>query len=686
MPIPADTTQATPEPDAQERALVRRWLKRVSDKRKSKAFKAHCKAVKEGREAVAGRKCENDGYGDTREDSPRTNLLFAKIAAAEQHVYAKNPQIAVTPEEQVEAPDRDDDPEQDAISADPMAQMLRQQEDDAADADKEMLSQFCRTAELLLTRAFVKEGRLKDRAKAAVRRAFTSRLAWAKITYSRDKRTDPLVVNQLKDSQDNIQRLEAQLQRLRNPQRLADTEAELGQLRQLVASLQQKTEVVVNEGIVIDILEPTAIVVLKENRQDFGDYVNAPAIVHTEFYSRDVMEQQFGLSCEDIEKLTKYSRSGEAAAQGDCEFYGVHEIWCQDDQTVYTAADGLDRWLRAPWIPKGQGARWYPFFALGFYLVDGQEYPLSGPELLAKLQADYERMRDDQEHHRSESMPAYFVAGGGLDEADITAIANRKRSELNVLKNWTPGTSFEQVVGRFQPVPMNPAVYDGRTIRGDMELVFGVSDAAGGGVVDPKTATEAQIVQNGFGERVSAFVDTVEDWISEMAHYSLEVLLLELTEDQVKQICGAAAVWPTMNREEIYERVRAQVLAGSTGKPNKRMERETWMQLLPQLMQMMTAYAQMVQAGQQAAARAIKELAKVTARKFDERTDVDRFFPDAPAPQPAPPALAGMPPGMPQDPSAPAMQPGAAPSGAPGMLTAAAAQSADMLPSPQQVQ
>lgn len=683
---PAAPSDKPREPDAQEIAFVKRWLERIKRAKKLPEWTDHCKAVKEGRAAVFGKRAYRDEFNEATAKGPKTNLLFAKIASAEQRVYAKNPQIVVTPEEEVDALDQEKpEPDQamEAMGLPDIEGAQHEAEEAADEAEKKMLGQFCKTAEVLLSRAFVKEGMLKQRAKTAVRRAFTSRVSWAKITYSKDKRQDPIVVNQLKDAQDNIQRLEAQLKRLRNPDRIADVEAEQAQLRQLMASLDAQSEVVVNEGIVIDILEPTAVLVLKENRQDFYDYLNAPAIVHQELHTHQEMEEQFGLCKDDIEKLTKYRRDGGTVTDTEQEaLYYVYEAWSQEDQTVYTMAEGLDRWLREPWTPQTQGQRWFPFFGLAFYLVDGSAYPMSAPELLTELQNDYISLRDMQEEHRKESMPAYFAAGANLDEADIQAVVDRKANQVSVLKNWQPGTPFDQIIARFNPVPMNPTVYDTGPIRADMELVFGVSDAASGGVVDPKTATEASIVEAQFGERVNSFVDTVEDWIGEMAHYALEVLLLELDEGKVKMICGKHAVWPQLSRDDIYERVRAQVLAGSTSKPNKRMERETWMAFLPQLMSMMQAFAQLSAQGQTTAANAVKEVAKETARRFDERINIDRFFPDLPKPQAAP-----MLPGMPTDPtSAEPMQPGADMPAPGGMLTAAAAQSADMMPSPAQVQ
>ena len=153
MPAPADLAITSDcdkprEPDAQEKAHVSRWLKRIKTKRESKQFKAHMRAVREGRAMVYGKADAQDSNGTAAGAvGPKANLLLAKIQGAEQRVYAKNPQIVVTPEEQVEPIDKPDDDE--GVMLDPMAQQAHEAEEKREEAEKQMLAQFCRTAEVI---------------------------------------------------------------------------------------------------------------------------------------------------------------------------------------------------------------------------------------------------------------------------------------------------------------------------------------------------------------------------------------------------------------------------------------------------------------------------------------------------------------------------------------------------------
>ncbi|MEW5251716.1 hypothetical protein, partial [Microbulbifer discodermiae] len=90
---------------------------------------------------------------------------------------------------------------------------------------------------------------------------------------------------------------------------------------------------------------------------------------------------------------------------------------------------------------------------------------------------------------------------------------------------------------------------------------------------------------------------------------------------QVRQIAGQGAVWPTMEREDIYNLYRVSVRGGSTAKPNQTREREQWVQLLPILQQ------QLMQIGQlKAVAHPMAGVAEFvleqTLKRFDERFDL----------------------------------------------------------------
>ena len=61
--------------------------------------------------------------------------------------------------------------------------------------------------------------------------------------------------------------------------------------------------------------------------------------------------------------------------------------------------------------------------------------------------------------------------------------------------------------------PIDPAVYDTSAVRVDWEMVTGLQDASRASVVKPKTATEANILQQSLSGRISEFRDQVEDFL-----------------------------------------------------------------------------------------------------------------------------------------------------------------------------
>ena len=60
-----------------------------------------------------------------------------------------------------------------------------------------------------------------------------------------------------------------------------------------------------------------------------------------------------------------------------------------------------------------------------------------------------------------------------------------------------------------------------------MEWISGLGDAQRGGVMRAKTATEANIQQEGLATRIQEKIDATEDWLKELAWFSAEILLQE---------------------------------------------------------------------------------------------------------------------------------------------------------------
>lgn len=613
---PGGRTGRDAEPDEQERALVQRWQERIDRVLKDSAD-MH-KAFEERRRRVRGVKAAGAVSNDER-----TNLIYATLAAILPQVYAKNPDISVTPSE-------------------------------AAGQERYgAIKGFCATLQSVLSRMFVRDAHLKERAKACTRAAMTTSVGWAKLTYQRDIRQDPIILGRMNDVQDNILRLQALIANVEDADRAASAEADRAQLELSLQSLETQVEKIVSEGLVIDAVLSEDIIILDQTVRSFDGYRRASAIAHRVWYTEERFAAMFGRKPDGA---TAYSSTnGETGGNraGHANLYAVFEIWSLDDTTVLTLARGEKRWARAPFQPEKLGAHWYPFFPLGFNLVDGQFQPMSDVELLEKLSDEYNANRTQLADHREDSRPVRVVrTGGSLTPEDVERIQRRRTGEV-VAITGAGGKPLRDDMEEFPGVTLNPAVYDTGPIRSDIDVVSGATDALRGTVQTAKTATEAEYLQAGLAGRTGERQDTITDWIGDMAQYATEILLQELTPEQVQRIAGAEAQWPQLAKDDVLDLVEVSIRAGTTGRPNKMREQEQWTKLLPMLQAGIEKVAQYRMQGLEDVAQALTELLRETVRRFDERIDIDKLIPPTPAVAAAMPALPNnMPAAMPAVPGA----------------------------------
>lgn len=589
----------------EERALVAYWQSQID--RCKPEHERLCKELDKNRGYVEGR-LHDDGHTGL----VRANLIYATLATLIPYVYAKDPDIAVQLT--------------DAVSPDVY----------------ELFRGFARTAEIVLRHEFVEKARLKKRVKTVMRAAFTTRVGWVKLIYQRDFNTDPLMRMRMNDAQDNLARVQQLIAESKDEVDLDEKSRMQSELEAQVMALEKQLEQPIAEGIVLDRIRTEDLMILDTGLQDFDDYEKAVALDHVVWMSPEDFGAAFGVNMKDpqAKKPTIYSQKSiygdtSSADRNKQKFVRVHEIWHRTSNTIYTIADGYSRFCRAPYQPQRLGRRWYSFFGLAFYPLEGRFWPLSLPELLIELVDEYNTTRTQYAEHRADSLPVRVVRkGGSLTEEDVKAIQNRRALDIIAVEG-TAGVPIGQDIGHLPNAPIDPATYDVTQIRNDIDLVSGLSDASRSNLIDPKTATEAEILREGMMSRTTEMQDMIEDLISEMADYGLQVLLMELTEAQVVKIAGPGAVWPRIAREDVYNMVRVRVRGGSTGKPNKREEREQWLQLLPQLQQAIQTVSELMAQGMAPIADAMVELLKETLQRFDEKIDVAKFLPFAKSNDPA---------------------------------------------------
>lgn len=587
------------EPSEDEKTAVKTWLDRVRRAEDEPKRKKWFELLEKLRGYVYGTQHKDDNASDLT----RTNLVFATMAAMMPHLYAKNPDIAVTPSK-----------------ACPKGRL-------------ESIKKFGTTSESLLAQMFVKEGKLKRRAKSNVRSTMSTSYGVLKMVYQKDYHGDPITLRRLQDTQDNLARVEALARDLKEGEDVTTIARQRDELQAQLKGLLSGNEIKMFKGFVIDRIRSEDFLVLDDSIAEFDEYVDAAGNGHLVWMTVAAYKAKFGAEPHGATKYnvpyTNKEQSANPEGQTPDEMYVcVVEIWDKEAQVVRTVCKGMNRWCRLPYAPSNTPQRWYPFYVLGFNLVEGRWRPISDVELLMNLQDEYNTTRTNFADVREDAVPVrVFRKGGNLTEDDVKALSVKRRNRDFIGIEGNPNVPLDQDIMQLEGPRIDPQAYDVSMIRNDMDVVVGLSDAGRANLIKPKTATEAEIMNQALGLRVEERRDTNEDMIGDMAEAALEIMLRDLTPEEVKQIAGDDAEWPQMSTEEIFTLVDVSVKAGSSGKPNAQKDREQWTNLLPVITDTMKQVMELRAAGNFDMADSAITLLRETLRRFEERMDVDSLIP-----------------------------------------------------------
>lgn len=578
------------EPDEQTRKQVEMWNKRVTDSRETPQFKMYLQNINKHRRYVRGRMGADD------DEVVRTNLIYATMASQLPRIYAKNPEIAITPSEAVDQ------------------------------RFYGLVKKFSQTLEIALNKQLDK-AKLKKRAKASVRSSMTTSLGWVKIIYQRDINTDPQIQSRMNDVQDNLRRLNYLIEQCEDGQELQGHEEKKAELQQQLEGLQKQVEIVTAEGLVMDrvLSEDMA---WDQDIRDYDSYTDCRWMGHRIWYTASSYEETFGHKAPKGVNVFRAGGSNDKneniGAESDEARFAVWEIWDRVSNTIFTWAEGANRWAREPFQPENVGEQWFPFFPLGFHVVDGQFIPLSSVELLKGLQDEYNNTREDYAAVRKYNKP-HYIADVDTKEQDIKKKTMAEIGEVIIVD--ANGRPLNEIFVQQPHLRIDPQQYDTTQIRSDFEFMSGLGDAARGSVAQAKTATEAEILEAGLAGRSNEMQDSIEDWMEDIAKYCAEIILQEMTTEQIMRLVGPGAVWPEMDKREIFELVNVEIRAGTTGKPNKLQEQKQWLEFLPQLQELFVQVSELRAKGDAQTADKLITIARETIRRLDERIDVEEFLP-----------------------------------------------------------
>ena len=529
------------------------------------------------------------------------------------------------------------------------------------------MDDFAKTMELVISRLW-KKARLKTAARKQVRSALSVGVGWLKVVLIADAPTNPEMQNEMNDLRDNLAKLEAIQANLASIEG-ADGEKvdyEVAQQQELIASLEHKVEATIRKYLAVDFIAAqnmqTSLDV--DSTEDYLDadwnsnsiYILKSAVAEkfprvteedlksaTCYYQRPLRDLQpvadefmtsvgaGNVSADDADYYTKGTASTSQGSEQGPEFIRVIEKWDKRTNHIKTMIEGVHVWAKEPYQPPYASSRFFPYFRLAFFEVDGSRNPQSLSWRLRKLQDEYSNLRSNLRLTRQRAIPGVIFNAAALSPQDARKIEQGVAQEMIGI---TPTIQETPIQNLFAPKPVaqvDMRMFDPQPILSDMEKISGVQEALQSSVGTPKTATEANIQQSGFASRTTSDRDVMEDMLDDLANYTGELALSALNIKDVQRIAGAAAFWPEkMSVDDIVTMVEITIKAGSTGKPKDEAGRQAWGVILPVLKEAIIGIQEAAAMGNLPLAKSLAELVRETMARMGDDTDPERFIPEMP--------------------------------------------------------
>ena len=554
----------------------------------------------------------------------RANIIGKRVNDKVAALYAKNPKATAKRRERLDYAvwDGEEDSLQQAfqvvqmaqqmaqqapaVLADPMAQQMggpALQQAQAVLADyqqgktrRQIADRVGKTLEMLFAYAMASQQvNFKQQMKQLVRRTCTNGVGYLKIDFQRVMGQNPEVTAKINDVTDQIDHLRALMEDIQDGE-VMDYSAEVEELRLMLQNLQSEQEVVLREGLIFSFPDSKSVIV-DPRCKNLRGFVGARWVSEEIYLSpkeiREIYNVDIGSS------FTAYTTSDPQAAgtaiqsknwsRTENQADGLACLVLRYDKPsglMYTMVKGYKDFLTEPAAPPVKIDTFWPIFTLTFNEIEHPDrlFPPSDVSLMRDMQREYNDVRQASIEHRRANRPKYGVGKGMLDDADKEKLQNHPSNAVLELNALTNGQKVEDVLQPVKTVGYDPNLYDTNALLNDIGLVGG-STAADFGEVGKATATESSIAEGARSASTGSNVDDLDEFLSDMVRCGGQILLREMSAEQVMKIVGPGAVWPQLTAEDIADEIYLEIRAGSSGRPNRAAEIANMEKLLPFLLQ-----------------------------------------------------------------------------------------------------
>lgn len=536
--------------------------------------------------------------GNGNKDHYVANLVMRHVQERTSTLYAKNPRAKATRQPRLDFSVWDEDQAslmnaqavvQNAMAmGDPAAIMMAQQQvqpliDDVQQGylRRKMIDKLGRTMVVMFQHTLTStDPSFKKEFKSVTKRAITQGIGWVKLNLVRAYEPDPDTIRKINDVTEQLAHLETLAGQLAEGE-VDETSAKAEELRLALAALQAEPEVLVEEGVTYTFPENRRIILDPRTRciSTFAgtnwlaqEYLMTPDEVR-DVYKVDIGSRytQYEPKADDGPSVKPPTTEGDGGKENGLAC--VWELYDKKSRQVYVICEGFPDFLKEPAAPDVKVRRFFPLFSLMFNETVPTEsehslYPQSDVQLLFSSQNEYNRMREALRQHRIASAPFYATPKGVLSDEDKDKLSARRPHDVIDL-SVPPNTDVKSVIQGVPVAPIDPNLYETESVFSDMERTTGQQAAHFGGGSKKTSATEASIGEGSRVTTLSSAADDTDECLTEIAAAVGEVMLLEYSAETVKRIAGPGAVWPDMTRQDIADEIYLEIVAGSSGRPNR---------------------------------------------------------------------------------------------------------------------
>lgn len=561
-------------PDAR-RSSVTKWIENV--KRRRDYLKDHeFKKIDEDMKFTEGKQCVNNMTAEEA-DEYVCNLCISHVNDRVATLYAKNPKAVAKRVPRLDSAAWDGTAE----SVQPVDQRMAAavqmgQPPDPADVafmgaveqvlqQRKMIDGVGKTLEILFN-YFMREGQppFKTSGKQLVRRVETCGVGFVKLGFQRVMTRNNEIDVKIADFSDQLAYIEAQTADMAD-QEFNDNDAKAEDLRLAIAALQSKAEVIAREGLVFDFPGPKAVIPGPGCKHIRG-FVGAPWIAEMHEVRPDEIQERFNIDIGNEYTQFKSTDAGDDPDEQKCRWYEIYDL---KSGVLRHVVEGYCDYLEEPKANPVFFEQGHPYFALTFNNLESEStcYPPSDVRLIRPMQKEINRAEEGIREHRIASRPGYVGGGINLDEKDRLQFRDREPHEIINLK-VPAGTDVTKVIGQIPTAAIDPLMYDTERHFVNMQRVTKSQESNFGGVKTNVTATGESIAEQTRLSSVSSNVDDLDDFLTALARASGQLMLDQMSIEQVKKIVGDGAVWPQLSKTAIAEEVFLEIKAGSSGAPN----------------------------------------------------------------------------------------------------------------------